>query len=375
MNSQLDLSDLRKKIDYSQSPYRVVNREQIQYVGRLGDEMDTQSQVDGVGRNVYKIDGVEVLTTDYVSKQLDEIIGLTPKQQRAVKAASGDAGVKDFRNYLATANSIVKPSKVALVATPETRTVTSVIPLKDGLISSDSFFDFAEIFMEKAGLTPTFHRSAFDISNGVTLYMDSDNPIVRQFAPNEDFLVNSYYLSWNLGQIELGRYYERLICTNGQTETVKTKEARIHSLQTAQISAMLNIPNNREMLESAYRRFETKALAAMETRASLAELSKTSKMLSGYMVDSKQVKEIAPFEDELQRYVNFGYNVEKHPLNQMKASMTYWELYNSVTAFASHTEGWDDADNRRGNIQGEAFSMLMKERDIKAYIDAFPAIS
>ena len=374
MNSQLNLSELRKKVDYSQSPYRVVTREQIQYVGALGDEMGTTCPVDGYGRNVYKIDGLEVLTTDYVSKQLDEIIGLTPKQRSAVKAASGDAGVRDFRNYLATANSIVKPSKVALVANPETKTVTSVIPLKEGLITSDSFFDFAELFMEKAGLTPVFHRNAFDISNGVTIYMDNDNPIVKQFAPNEDFLVNSYYLSWNLGQIELGRYYERLICSNGQTETVKTKEARIHSLQTAQITAMLNIPADKDMLESAYGRFEAKALAAMDTRASLAELQKTSKMLSSYMVDSKAVKEVAPFEDELQRYVNFGYNVEKYPLNQMKASMSYWELYNGVTAFATHTEGWDDSDNRRSNIQSEAFSMLMKERDIKTYIDAFPVL-
>jgi len=375
MNSQLNLSDLRKKMDYSQSPYRVVNREQIQYVGRLGDEMDTKSQLDGMGQNVYKIDGVEVLTTDYVSRQLDEIIGLSSSQRKAVKAASGDAGVKDFRNYLATANSMIKPAKVALVANPESKTVTSVIPLKEGLISSDAFFDFAEIFMEKAGLSPTFHRTAYDISNGVTLYMDNDNPIVKQIAPNEDFLVNSYYLSWNLGQIELGRYYERLICSNGQTETVKTKEARIHTLQAAQISAMLNIPNNQQMLQSSFDHFTSKALAAMDTRASLAELSKTSKMLSSYMVDSKQVKEIAPFEDELQRYVNFGYNVDKYPLNQIKASMSYWELYNSVTAFASHTEGWDDTDNRRDHIQGEAFSMLMKERDIKAYIDAFPSMS
>lgn len=371
MNSQLNLSDLRKTMNYSQNPYRVVECEQIQYVGRVGDDLGTQKEVDGVGKNVYRIDGHEILTTDYVSRQLDDLAGFDSAQRKTVKAFSGDEGVKDLRNYLACASSIVRPKKVALVADPITRTVTGVIPLKDGLITSDTFFDFAEMFMERTKLTPTFHRKAFDMVNGITIYMDSEDPVVRQFAPNEDFLVNSYYLSWNLGQIELGRYYERLVCSNGQTETVKMKEARIHSLQTQQISAMLDIPNNMELLNETCKRFENSAVNAMETRASLAELSKASKMLIDNMVDSKIVYEVAPFDDELQRYASAGFNVEKIPLTRMKASMSFWELYNSMTAFASHTETWEETDNRRSSIEGEAFQMLMRERDVKTYVDAF----
>lgn len=372
-NSQLNLSELRQKLNYDQSPYRVVNREQIQFVGRIGDDMDTASEIDGYGQNVYKIDGIEVLATNYVSDRLDKIIGLTPKQKSTVRAASGDAGVRDFRNYLASANSIVKPTKVALIANPQSRTVTDVIPLKDSLITSDAFFDFAELFMERAGLYPVSHQSAFNASSGITLFMDSDNPLVKQFAPNEDFLMNSYYLKWNLGQIELGRYYERLICSNGQTETVREKEARIHSLDTGAIQSILSIPQNRDMLESAYTRFSNKALLAMETRASLAELGKASKLLSEHMVDSKVVAEIAPYEREAQRYAAIGYDLEKYPTNQMKASMSFWELYNSLTSFATHTEAWAESDNRRSTIQGEAVSMLMRDRDIKTYFDAFPS--
>lgn len=370
-NSQLNLSELRRKVNEDQRPYRVVGREQIQFVGRMGDELETKSQIDGYGNNVYKVDGIEVLATDYVSNRLDELIGLDTKQKRVIKSASGDAGVRYFRNYLASANSITKPTKLALVADPDSKTVTDVIPLKESLITSDSFFDFAEMFMERSQLTPTFHHDGFNMSSGITLFMDSDNPIVKQFAPGEDFLMNSFYLKWNLGQIELGRYYERLVCSNGQTETVRQSEAKIFSMETSGIMAMLNIPGNAEALNEAYSKFSKKALTAMETRASIAELGKVSKILSTYMVDSKSVREIAPFESEIERYNALGYDKDIYQMNQMKASMSFWELYNGVTSFASHTELWDGTDNRRSIIQGEIFSLLMKERDIKNYYDAF----
>lgn len=372
-NSQLNLSELRRETNNVQSPYRVVNREQIQFVGKIGDEMDTSTDLDGYGQNVYKIDGMEVLASNYASEALDKIIGLTPKQRGTVKAASGDAGVRDFRNYLATANSIVKPTKVALVANPESRTVTDVIPLKNSVISSDAFFDFAELFMERAGLYPVSYQSPFNPTSGLTLFLDSENPLVKQFAPNEDFLMNSYYLKWNLGQIELGRYYERLICSNGQTQTVTEKEARIHSLETSAIQSILSIPKDHDMLESAYTRFSAKALLAMETRASLAELGKVSKLLSEHMVDSKVIADVAPYDREAERYAAIGYDMQKYPQTQMKASMTFWELYNSVTSFATHTEIWSETDNRRSTLQGEVVSMLMKDRDIKTYFDAFPS--
>ena len=51
--------------------------------------------------------------------------------------------------------------------------------------------------------------------------------------------------------------------------------------------------------------------------------------------------------------------------------MTVWELYNSVTDFASNNQDWDPTDNRRGILQGEALHFLMKNRDIKIYDDIF----
>ena len=237
---------------------------------------------------------------DMVSKRLDEIIGLTPKQAKVVRNASGEIGVRDFRNYLATAGSMMKPVSVALIANPSSRTVSGLVPIKEEPITSDVFFDFLELFLDKNGLYPVDYQMAYDIAAGITIFLDCDNPDVRQIAPGEDFLVNSYYLKWNLGQIELGRFYERLVCSNGQTELVRHKEARVTSVREDRIAGIMDIPRNGGLLTGAFDKFRGKALEAMGTRASIAELKLVSDKLDHFLVDSRASMAIAPYGKELQ---------------------------------------------------------------------------
>lgn len=199
--SEINLAELRQKVDRSANPYKVVRRDAIEYIGRLDDGSNVTAPYEGYGKNVYRVDGTELLVNDLVSKQLDKIIGLTPMQAKVVKNASGDAGVRDFRNYLATAGSMMKPVSVALIANPSSRTVSGLVPVSEDPITSDAFFDFLELFLEKNSLYPVDYQMAYDISAGFTLFLNSNNPDMRQIASNEDFLVNSYYLKWNLGQI------------------------------------------------------------------------------------------------------------------------------------------------------------------------------
>ena len=116
------------------SPYKVVRRDAIQYVGRVDDiERPT---------NIYRVDGADVMVDEGVSHRLDELIGLEQKQASVVRNASGEDGVRDFRNYLAVAGSISKPVHVALLANSETRMVDGVVPIKEDVIPMDAFFDY-----------------------------------------------------------------------------------------------------------------------------------------------------------------------------------------------------------------------------------------
>ena len=367
--SELSISALRSLVDRTQAPYRIVRRDAVEYVGRLDDGTGIIAPYEGFGKNVYKVYGTEVLVNDFVSKELDALIGFAPRQRKVVKAASGEAGLRDFRNYLATASSFTKPVAVALIANPSSRTVSGIVPIKQDVIPTDAFFDFLELFLEKNRLIPVRYEAAYDAAAGLTVYMDSMDPIVKQIAPREDFRVNSYFLRWNIGRIELGRYYERLVCSNGQKETIRHSEAQIHTLLTTDVQKILEIPKKAELLEESFGRFSFKALEAMETRASMAELKTISKKLDSYLVDAESSARIAPYTEQLQVYADNGYDCAD--LRDMKADMSVWDLYNGVTDYASNNPLWDADDNRRGALQEEALSFLMKQRDIKNYKDVF----
>ena len=70
-------------------------------------------------------------------------------------------------------------------------------------------------------------------------------------------------------------------------------------------------------------------------------------------------------------YADNGYQCDPYKLREMKAGMSVWELYNGVIDYASNNAFWDRDDNRRGMLQEEALTFLMKQKDIKNYKDVF----
>ena len=369
--TQQEFYALRWQIAQGQLTYKGVPRATIKYIGRTDDLGVEVPGTEHFGRNVFSVQGTNVLATDFVAAALDEYTGFTREQQSYIAKATGEEGVRDFRNYLAAASSIANPTKVALVANPQSRTVINVIPVKDDLITSESFFDFAEMFMDHNNLTPTVYEMGGNASAGITLHMGSNNPEVRAFAPGEDTLINSYFLKWNLGQIELGRYYERLVCSNGMSEMVPSVKAKITALDDRSIRGILAIPQNGDMLDMSYDRFASKAQLAMNTRASMSELHTVSKMLQRFAASDDAVREIAPYDEELDIYTKSGYPVHSYKPTEALSSMNVWDLFNGVTRYASHTAEWAGNDNRRTMLQGEAFAFLNRPRDIRSYVDVF----
>ena len=255
---ELDLNEIRNKLEPALKPYKVVRRDAIEYVGTTEGEKRPVS--------VYKVDGTELMMNEKVSRKLDQVIGLEPGQEGIVRTASGETGVRDFRNYLAVAGSITKPVSVALVANPATCMIDDIVPIKQDVIPLDAFFNFVNIFLEDNKLIPIRYEKDDKHGLEVTVYMKSVTADIRTIAPGEDFLVNSYFLRWTLGQIELGHYFLRLVCTNGQISIIPQSEARIYSLLTEDVIKMLELPRNYRLLDGSFEEFSTKALEAMNTR-------------------------------------------------------------------------------------------------------------
>ena len=350
----MDFSTLKNQVLSDRNPYRTVGREQLEYIGG----------------NFYKVDGVEMEVTPEVAADLDAFIGLSKEQAKTVETASGETGIRNFRNYLASANSISRPLRLAIVGDRNTRRITQAVPLKGELITAEAFFDFAEMFMDRNGYSSRSCMVGSDTGAGFSIVLDSEFPEVSAIIDGEDFLTNSIYLKWNPGEIELGHYYERLVCSNGQVERIHSRDAVINSLATEQVNRMLSLPDSK-IMDRGFNEFRNAALSAINTRASLQELKYVSAFLEKFGLDVREVEEVAPYRKELQEYAARGYDIDRNNAATTLASMTVWNLYNSVTAFASHNDVWTESDTRRMALYEVAVQFLYRDRDIKNYIDIF----
>ena len=103
----------------------------------------------------------------------------------------------------------------------------------------------------------------------------------------------------------------------------------------------------------------------------MQELKYVSTFLEKFGLDAHKVEEVAPYRKELQEYTARGYDIDRNNAATTLASMTVWNLYNSVTAFASHNDIWPEEDGRRMAVCETAVKFLYHDRDIKNYIDIF----
>ena len=72
--NELNIDALRKKVAKLSASFKIVRRDAVEYVGRLDDGSDIAAPYEGYGKNVYRIDGVELLVNDRVSNQLDNMV-------------------------------------------------------------------------------------------------------------------------------------------------------------------------------------------------------------------------------------------------------------------------------------------------------------
>lgn len=345
----------RKECIDAQNPYKVIDKRDVRYVG--GD--------------IYELDGREFNISPRVAGSIDKFIGLKSEQVKAVADASGEEGVRDYRNYIAMVNSIVKPEKLALVADPVERRIVSAVPLKKEAIPMEGFFDFAEMFCNDNNYSVSNISKAPDITSGIEMSLIPDTKNVLSLGPGEDFMTNGFVLRWNLGAIEIGNYYERLVCSNGAVEKTYSDKERIHSLSDGDIRKLIAIEDN-GYTHFKFDTFSERVYDAMEVRASMSELLDAYKLLLANGVDDEIARLVAPYHDDMDAYNAAGYRIEPYRgAAEAKSSINAWDLFNRLTYFASHNEIWAADDNRRFHLMSESVAFLRKTRDIKQYVDIF----
>lgn len=328
------------------------------------------SEILHVGDNVYSVGGVEIEAVDSFANSYDRIIGINSRQRDMVKEASGENGLTNYRNYINVAFNIQKPKTVVVIASPKNCQLTEIIPIVDEYISPSLFFDFAEIIAEESGYTISDIK--YNNSDRMCITVTYTNPSwhPHSFGLNEEFLMDGFYLHWSPSHIELGHYYERLVCSNGQMVREACKEFTSYRLSSNEIRQMIEQVNGKQFLTNGIEQFGRLLTRASESRISLAEMSKAQKLLISNGIQEEQAEMLIPYMEVRNSYETAGcYDCKKEHL--MKGEGTIWDTYNVLTKFATHNRIWQQHDHRRINVMNGAVALLQREPDIVNYIDIY----
>lgn len=299
----------------------------------------------------------------------DKQINISHRQTKLATDAYGSRGVTSLRNFFGQAASN-SDERIVLIGNRENKKVTKVMSTNRHLIAPQAFFDFAELFMDSNNYEPhavEFSRNGDDIM----VAMKPVKPEYMAFADDDEFLANGLCLHWNPTEISLSNFYERLVCSNGQIQRIENKLAKTQSVMPDDIGEFLNLGQPNDILRGNIDKMIHHARIAIGTRASVRELGLGSKMLSRMGLEDSDVEKIIPYERTKAQYEQAGFNSTANELSLAVSEISVWQLFNTITAFASHNTVWAENDIRRSKLMEQGMDLLCRERDIKQYHNIF----
>ena len=326
-----------------------------------------KNEIVAVDETHYRLGDATVELSPKISENIDSFIGLKTGQSKLAEDSYGGSGLANLRNFFAQAKQN-KKEKIIVVADTETRKITGIYRTKTHFIPPQAFFEFAEMVMDQNQFEP----EAIDYGDGsdISIRMKSLNPQVMSFTKDDDFISNGLWLKWNPAEIAFGNYYERIICRNGMTQISKNKQMSLYSLQDENKIRLL-LGNHETFLRQNLQLMLRNAKKAITTQASVRELGTGTKMLEKLGVDQKLITDLIPYDKNVARYEESGYPVDTEGLAAAVSSMTVWQLFNILTAFATHNKIWSEHDIRRTLLMTRSIDFLNRKRDIKQHYNIY----
>lgn len=327
-------------------------------------------EIVALGDNFYNIGNTEVYVEPGVAGDIDSYLGIKSSQSRMAYDSYGEQGLTNLRNFFGQAKK-ESNNKLVLVANKNAKKIVSAIPIKNDIISPNTFFNFAEMFMDKNQYYPEkveYHIGSVD---SISLLMKPVKEEFMEFAKGDEFLYNGLYFHWTPGEIALGNYYVRLVCTNGSTHITKDAVTKITAPTIENFHSMLKLNADSDPIKRNLKKMLESARISMKTKASVRELGSAVSMLKQQEVNDEDANQIIPYLETKNQYKDAGYIMDNEHMALAKSDKTVWELYNMLTYFATHNKVWAPHDIKRANLMESSTNLLLRKRDIIEYNNIF----
>ena len=328
-------------------------------------------EIVAMGENHYTVGNATFEVEPGVASKIDRFAGIKSGQSAIAHDSYGEQGLTNLRNFFGQAE-MRSSKRIVLVANSGTRQIVDAIPIRNRMVTPEVFFDFAEMLMDKNKYFPdNVEYTRDDRGGSISIRMVPVSEQIMEFTKGDEFIANGIYLLWTPGEINLGNYYKRLVCSNGQTQTSNHTITKVFSPEKAEIEKLLNVTAESEPFKKNIDKMLVSAQLAMKTSASVHELGLAVKMLNKLGLEYGHANQIIPYERIITEYENAGYSLSSQQESQAKSDKTMWEVFNMLTFFATHNTVWAQQDIRRTSLMQTSVDLLLRERDIKDYYNIF----
>lgn len=330
-------------------------------------------EIIALGENHYTVGSATFEVEPSVAGKIDRFAGIRNQQSHIAHDSYGEQGLTNLRNFFGQAQT-KRHSRIVLAADTRTRQIVDAIPIRHRMITPDVFFDFAEMFMDKNNYLPdNVEYTSNGRGGGISIRMTPVTEQFLEFAHGDEFMANGICLLWTPGEISLGNYYKRLVCSNGSTQTANHTIAKVFSPEALELEKLLVLTAEADVFKKNLDKMLVSARLAMTTSASVHELGQAVKMLNKLGLEYTHANQIIPYERTVVEYKNAGYVLNSRREAQAQSDRTMWEVFNLLTFFATHNTVWARQDIRRTALMQAAMDLLLSERDIKEYYNIFGA--
>ncbi len=327
-------------------------------------------EIIALGENHYTVGNATFEVNPDVAREIDLFAGIKSGQSELAHDSYGEQGLTNLRNFFGQA-APKKSKRIVLAADTQSKRIVDATPIRDRMITPEVFFDFAEMFMDKNRYLPERVQYAQTGAEEISIVMKPVTERYLSFTKDDDFLANGIFLFWTPGEISLGNYYERIVCSNGSTQLSRRAIAKAFSPETKDLGRLLNITASSSPLKENRDQMLTSARMAIETTASVYELGRAFKMLTQHGLDDQTASQVIPYLQARSEYENAGYHMNAKMERLAMSDRTMWEVFNLLTFFATHNTVWAPQDIRRSSLMEASMNLLLRERDIKEYFNIF----
>lgn len=305
-----------------------------------------------------------------VASAIDKFAGIKEDQAQVAHDSYGEQGLTNLRNFFGQA-APQKSKRIVLAADTQAKQIIDATPIRDRMITPNVFFDFAEMFMDKNNYLPEKVEYSKNGAEEIAIVMKPVTERYWAFSKGDDFLSNGIFLLWSPGEISLGNYYERVVCSNGTTQLSQHAISKAHSPEVKVLERLLSITAGSAPLKENLDRMLISARLAIQTTASLHEMGRAFKILTQHGLDDEMACQVIPYFQARAEYENAGYKINAKFERQAMSDKTMWEVFNLLTFFATHNTVWARQDIRRSSLMEASMNLLLSERDIKEYFNVF----